>query len=434
MKKVLIITYYWVPSGGAGVQRWVKFVKYLRDFGWEPIVYTPENPEFPSTDFSFQKDIPEGITLLKTPIWEPYNIYRNLFGKRGQTINAGFINESKKSGWKEKLSVAIRGNFLIPDPRKFWIKPSVRFLRQYLIENKVDAVVSTGPPHSMHLIAAGLKKHFPALPWIADFRDPWTNIDFYRELQLTKLADSQHHRLERKVIQSCDALVVVSGSMQKEFSLLKPAKLIVIPNGYDESDVVRQNVSPDEKFSISHIGTMNAARNPEVIWKALSKLMKKHSSLKNELVIQLIGKVDFSITEAIRKYGLQDNLISIDYLPHAEAIQKQQASQVLLLIINQSANAKGILTGKFFEYLASGRPILGVGPSDGDAAAILNQCEAGKMVDFDDEKNAVNYLEEYYRLYQDNKLINSIKAVEQYSRRHLTGQLAGLLNQLTEHA
>jgi hypothetical protein len=434
MKKLLIITYYWIPSGGAGVQRWVKFVKYLREFGWEPIVYTPENPEYPSTDFSFQKDIPGDVTILKTPIWEPYNVYRSLLGKKGQTINAGFINESKKSGWKDKLSVAIRGNFLIPDPRKFWVKPSVRFLKKYIAGNKVDAVVSTGPPHSMHLIAKGLKKHFPSLPWIADFRDPWTNIDFYKELQLTKLADYQHHRLEKQVVQSCDALVVVSGSMQQEFSLLKPAKSIVIPNGYDETDVVGQDIPLDERFSISHIGTMNASRNPDVIWRALSNLVNRNTSLKRDLIIQLIGKVDFSVTESITQYGLQDNLLKIDYLPHAEAILKQQSSQLLLLIINRSANAKGILTGKFFEYLASGRPILGVGPSDGDAADILNRCEAGKMVDFEDVESAEKYLAACYQLYQEKKLKNEIKSVEQYSRKHLTSQLAALLNQLTAHA
>ena len=160
MKKVLIITYYWIPSGGAGVQRWIKFTKYLRDFGYEPIIYTPENPEFPSTDSSFDKDIPKDIQIIKTPIWEPYNVYRNLTGKKNQAINAGFISENKKQGWKDKLSIWIRGNFLIPDPRRFWINPSVRFLTTYLQENPVDAIITTGPPHSMHLIGMGLKKTF----------------------------------------------------------------------------------------------------------------------------------------------------------------------------------------------------------------------------------------------------------------------------------
>ena len=219
-KKVLIVTYYWPPSGGAGVQRWLKFVKYLRDFGWEPIVYTPENPEYPSEDYSLYKDIPEGVEVIKTPIWEPYNIYRNLFGKKGQKINAGFISETKKSGWKERLSIWIRGNFLIPDPRLFWVKPSIKYLKEYLEHNPVEAIVTTGPPHSMHMIGLGLKKLHPDVPWIADFRDPWTNIDFYKELNLTYLADKRHHQLEKQVIQSADCVVVVSNDMVDEFSRL----------------------------------------------------------------------------------------------------------------------------------------------------------------------------------------------------------------------
>ena len=151
MKKVLIITYYWVPSGGAGVQRWVKFTKYLRDFGWEPIIYTPENPEYPSTDHSFEKDIPENTTVIKTPIWEPYKFYRSLTGKKGEPINAGFIQENTKQNWKDQLSIRIRGNFLIPDPRRFWISPSIKFLSRFIPVNKIDAVITTGPPHSMHM-------------------------------------------------------------------------------------------------------------------------------------------------------------------------------------------------------------------------------------------------------------------------------------------
>ena len=212
MKKVLIITYYWPPSGGAGVQRWLKFVKYLRGFGWEPIVYTPENPEAPATDESLLKDIPDNLTVLRTRIWEPYSLYKNFIGqKKGETINAGFLSEKKKPGIAEKISVWIRGNWFIPDARKFWIKPSIIFLSQYLKNNPVHAVVSTGPPHSMHLIALGLKKQLH-LPWLADFRDPWTNIDFYDKLMLTKFSNEKHKRMELEVLKNADKVVVVSWS------------------------------------------------------------------------------------------------------------------------------------------------------------------------------------------------------------------------------
>jgi hypothetical protein len=430
MKKVLIITYYWIPSGGAGVQRWVKFTKYLRDFGWEPIIYTPENPEYPSIDHSFEKDIPSDVLVLKTPIWEPYNIYRNLTGKKHEAINAGFISENKKQSWKDKLSIWIRGNFLIPDPRRFWIKPSVRYLTDYIQQNPVDAVITTGPPHSMHMIGLGLKKNFPTLPWVADFRDPWTNIDFYKDLNLTWIADRIHHRFEENVVRTADQVVVVSTGMKQEYDLLKPAKINVISNGYDQDDEQIIAVQLDKKFSISHIGTLNAARNPETVWKVLSEICTENNEFKSDLQIQLVGKVDFSVLEDIRNYGLQDQLLKIDYLSHSEAIAKQQSSQVLLLLINNSGNAKGILTGKFYEYLAAKRPILGVGPTDGDAAEVLRETGGGVMVDFQNEEATKQLILDYYKQYKSDSLTVQTESVEKYSRRSLTGQLTTLLNAL----
>jgi len=430
MKKVLIVTYYWIPSGGAGVQRWVKFTKYLREFGWEPIIYTPENPEYPSIDHSFEKDIPSGITVLKTPIWEPYNVYRNLTGKKNGAINAGFISEDKKQSWKDKVSIRIRGNFLIPDPRRFWIKPSVRFLTDYIRNNQVDALITTGPPHSMHMIGLGLKKKIPSLRWLADFRDPWTNIDFYKDLNLSGFADRIHHQMEKEVLQTADQVVVVSNGMKMEYELLNPRKIDVVTNGYDESDEQIAAIQLDTKFSISHIGTLNAARNPRTVWTVLGELCQENSNFKSDLQIQLVGKVDFSVLEAIREVGLEQHLVKIDYLTHSEAIKKQQSSQVLLLLINNSGNAKGILTGKFYEYLAAKRPILGVGPTDGDAAEVLQDTGGGVMVDFDDDIATKKYLLGFYSQYKSNSLSVQSGSVARYSRRSLTGQLASILNSL----
>lgn len=431
-RKVLIITYYWPPSGGAGVQRWVKFTKYLREFGWEPIIYTPENPEFPSIDHSFEKDIPADVQVIRTKIWEPYNLYRLATGKKGEKINAGFISENKKQGLKDKLSIWIRGNFLIPDPRRFWIRPSVKFLQQYLNQNPVDAVITTGPPHSMHMIGLGLKQKNKNLKWIADFRDPWTDIDFYKDLNLTYFADRIHHHYERKVVQSADAVLVVSKGMEQEFKELKPRLLHVIPNGYDDADTDQLECKLDEKFTISHIGTLNAARNPKTLWKALSALIQEDDKFKQDLQIQLVGKVDFSVLEDIQQLGLTDNLLKIDYIPHQEAIAKQKSSQLLLLLINNSGNAAGILTGKFFEYLAAKRPILGFGPSTGDAAEVLNATGAGVMVDFDDLENAKTKIIAYYAQYKNNTLTINSKSIEQYSRKSLTGELVEVLNKFIE--
>lgn len=430
MKKVLIVTYYWIPSGGAGVQRWIKFTKYLSQFGWEPIIYTPENPEYPSIDTSFEKDIPTDIQIIKTPIWEPYDFYRKLTGKKGEAINAGFISENKKQSWKDILSIWIRGNFLIPDPRRFWIKPSVSFLTKYIKENPVDAIITTGPPHSMHMIGMGLKKEFPTLNWIADFRDPWTNIDFYKDLNLSWISDKTHHRLEKKVIQKADSVVVVSNGMKEEYELLRPKHIQVISNGYDDSDVLKTTIELDKKFTISHIGTLNAARNPQIVWKVLSDLCLENPNFKADLQIQLVGKVDFSVIDNIKNLNLALNLLKIDYLSHSEAIAKQQSSQVLLLLINNSANAKGILTGKFFEYLAAKRPILAIGPTDGDAAAVLTETKAGTMADFTDEKATRDAISTYYQRYKTDSLNVQTESVERFSRKSLTEDLSKLLNSL----
>ncbi|MHB9142154.1 MAG: glycosyltransferase [Paludibacter sp.] len=430
MKKVLIITYYWIPSGGSGVQRWVKFAKYLRDFGWEPIIYTPLNPEFPSIDHSFEKDITNDITVLKTPIWEPYNFYRKLARRKNEPINAGFISENKKHGWKDKLSVWIRGNFLIPDPRKFWVRPSVNYLTNYLKSNPVDAIITTGPPHSMHLIGLGLKSSFPSLPWIADFRDPWTNVYYFKDLKISWFANSVHKRLEKKIIRNADCVLVVSRGMKDEFELLNPKKIEIITNGFDQDDIPEAKLTLDQKFSISHIGLLTERQNPHILWKVLSEICETNSEFKSDLRIQLIGKIDFSVLDSIQKSGLQEQLIKIPYLPHDEAIAKQQSSQVLLLLLLNQAGTKAILTGKLFEYLAAKRPVLAIGSTDGDASAVLKQTGSGFMVDFEDEVTTKQIVLDYYSRYKTNSLIIKLESVEQFSRRSLTGELANLLNSL----
>ncbi len=292
-RKVLIITYYWPPSGGAGVQRWLKFSKYLRDFGWEPIIYTPENPEAPAIDNSLEKDIPEGISIIKRPIIEPYSVYKRFVGmKPGEKVNAGFLQEKEKPGIAEGLAVWLRGNFFIPDARRFWIRPSVKFLKKYLKDHPVDAIVSTGPPHSMHLIAMQVHKKLN-IPWLADFRDPWTGIDFYHQLRLTSFADKLHHKLEKKVLASATAVTVVSQDMVNEFNGIVKRGYKLVTNGYDEQDIrpLPQN-QLDKKFTLSHIGSINASRNPVGLWKVLSEMVKLQPDLASALQIKLVGKVD----------------------------------------------------------------------------------------------------------------------------------------------
>ena len=438
MKKVLIITYYWPPSGGAGVQRWLKFTKYLRDYGWEPVIYTPENPESPNNDSSLEKDIPKNLAVVKTKIWEPYTWYKVFIGqKKGDKINAAFLTESKKPRKFEKLSVWIRGNFFIPDARKFWVKPSVKFLVNYLKQNLVDAVISTGPPHSMHLIASGLKKKLN-IPWMADFRDPWTNIDFYSKLMLSSFADHKHKRLELQVLKEADVVTCVGKTWLDELEDLykkglgvSNSKFRFISNGYDPDDYSSEKVEIDKKFSIVYIGTLDKSRNPGILWKTLSDIVKKNPSFAADLQLKLVGKTDIAVTDDIEKNGLLSYMEKTPYLTHAEVTQVQKKSQVLLLLINNTPNAMGITTGKFFEYLAAERPILCIGPKGGDADKILAETKGGLISGYEDSQMLEANILYFYNKYKQGNLPCESLNIEKYSRKMLTGEVADVLNEIT---
>lgn len=430
MKKVLIITYYWPPAGGSAVYRWLKFTKYLREFGWEPVVYTAENGEYAELDPENAKDIPEGITILKHPIWEPYNLYKKFIGqKKAEKVTVGFLTEKKKPGFAEFVSVWIRGNFFIPDARRFWVKPSIQYLSAWLEKNPVDAIISSGPPHSMHLIAISLKKRFN-IPWVADFRDPWTKIDFYNELHLSWLADRKQHRLEKKVITTADCVVTIGNQMREEFEVLGAKKSVVITNGFDSADKIEGEVEMDQKFTIAHFGTVNKARNPELLWQVLTELVSENPAFAKDLELKFVGRLDQSARESIQKYKLEAYLTKIDFLPHKDVLLKQRQSQVLLLLINQTHNAGGILTGKFFEYLAAERPILAIGPTSGDVADILYNSKAGEIIDFTDKKGLKSCILQYYSKFISNQLHVNPDGINHYSRFELTRKLTELMSNL----
>ena len=430
-KKALIITYYWPPSGGSGVQRWLKFTKYLRDFNWEPIIYTPENPEIPVEDNSLQNDIPEGITVLKKRIWEPYSFYKQFLGQKEEDkIQTGFLTEKRKPKRKEKISVWIRGNLFIPDARKFWKGPSVKYLAAYLKKNPVDIIISTGPPHSMHLIALELKKKLN-IPWLADFRDPWTNIDFYKDLKLTRWADKKHKKQEQLVIKEADSLIMVGPTLKKEYQNLGAQNVSVITNGYDQADYMDDDVCLDKKFSIIHVGTITYSRNPKDFWLVLSELVTEHQNFAEDLEIKLIGKIDLSVNEDIARLGLEKFVIKTNYLSHKEATREQRKSHILFLPINNTQNAKGIITGKLFEYLAARRPVLAIGPTDGDAAEIINDTKAGKISGFGDNKRLKNNILALYHDYKMGKSQICAGDISEYSRKNLTKKLVKVFKELT---
>lgn len=426
MKKVLIITYYWPPSGGGGVMRWLKMSKFLPDLGWQPIIYTPANPDASVTDESLVKEIHPEVIELKTPIWEPYDFYRKLTGQKGGTkFKAGYISEASSGNWKSKLSVFVRGNFLIPDPRKFWIKPSVKYLTKYLEENDIDLIISTGPPHSMHMIALGLKKKFD-IPWIADFRDPWTDIDFYHKLKLTRWADKRHHKMEHEVLTKANHVVTVSPGCAADLEKLVDRKITVINNGYDPLDYNFEKPSLDKDFSITHFGAFNADRNPAVLWRALGEISASDADFQKLLCIRLIGQTDESVINDIKKNNLGENLVLTDHLPHKEGLIELSESQLLLLPLNDAPNVKGILPGKMYEYLALHRPILAIGPTDADYAKIIKETGSGIPVDFNDFQGIKKTVEDYFEQFKKGNLTIQSNSFEKYSRKNLAKQFIDL--------
>ncbi|HOW26383.1 MAG TPA: glycosyltransferase [Bacteroidales bacterium] len=430
MKKVLVISYYWPPSGGSGVQRWLKFVRYLRDFQWEAVVCIPEDPEYPVYDHSLLKDIPQNITILKVPIREPFGLYKRLTGRRkGDRMGAGFISEKKTGKRLQAVSLWIRGNFFIPDARKFWINPSARYLTKYLKENPVDIIVTTGPPMSVHMIGLKLKKSV-GLPWLADFRDPWTQVDFYRELRLMKWADRKHHRMEKAVLSTADRVTVVSRGMAEDLRLIVDRPYPVITNGYDEEDFETSDAAPDPFFSIAHFGSLSRRANPILLWQVLGELIRERSDLAGELKIKMTGQVDHSVMESIRREGLEPFLQRIPYLEHDRMVRQMQRSQLLLLLINPDPGARLIVTGKLFEYLAARRPVLLIGPEEGDAAEIIRELPNGYLCRYDDRENMKTQLLQLFDFYSGDGLPERKSLPEKYSRRYLTGLMAEQFNGL----
>lgn len=430
MKKVLIISYYWPPSAGAGVQRWLKFSKYLREYGWEPVVYTPENPESPHDDHSLLADVPPGILQLKRPIREPYRLYKLFTGRRpGEKFQPGFLDEEREPGLAEKVATWVRGNFFIPDARKLWIRPSVRHLSAWLKENPVDAMVSTGPPHSMHLIAMELKRRL-GIPWLADFRDPWTRIDFYHKLRLTGWADRRHRHLESLVLRKADRVVTVSPHCASELEEIGGRDVEVITNGFDPADFRDIPAYDHETFSLTHLGYMNADRNPHALWEALADLVRVVPGFSDKLQVRLIGKTDVSVTRSLEGLGLQHFVRNHHYLPHDQALQEAGNSAILLLPLNNTPNAMGIATGKLYEYLALQRPILCIGPPNGDAAAIIRKTGSGTTAGFDEPEIIRQTLLAWFNDYRDKRLAWQGSNITNYSRVTLAGEMAGILDEV----
>lgn len=426
MKKVLIITYYWPPAGGPGVQRWLKFVTYLPEFGYDPIVYVPENATYPIVDEKLLVQVPESIKIVRRPIFEPYRIAGLLGGKDVGRISSGIIPAKSRQSFFQRVALWVRGNMFIPDARVFWVNPSVKFLRKHIAENSIDTIITTGPPHSLHLIGMKLKQQNPKLRWLADFRDPWTTIGYQKALKLSRSSSRKHVESERAVLQSADEIIVTSPSTKTEFQAKTNRPIHVITNGYDLQP--RQSEPMSGKFTVSHIGSLLSERNPGILWEAFSELIHEIQGFSDDFQLQLIGTVSQEVIGTLSELGLMKFVEIPGYVSHEQAVNYQRQTQVLLLIEIDSEITKSIIPGKVFEYIVSGRPILAIGPKGSDFAAIVTETQTGIFVHYDEKDKVKSFLKSSYESFKSGSLKISPVGTEKYSRKNLTAQLATVLD------
>ena len=431
MEKVLVITYYWPPSGGAGVQRILKFVKHLPQSGIKPYVVTvrEDKASYPVTDLTLNSDIPAEAEVFRTDTFEPYNLYSKILGKK--SIPTGFSNESDP-GVFQKFSRFVRGNFFIPDARKGWIKYAFKEACRIIEKENIKTIVSTSPPHSAQVTGLHLKKKYKnSIRWIVDLRDPWTDIYFYNEFKHLPFAVKEDAKYEREVLENADVIITVSKSLKELFAKksasINPEKIKVIHNGFDEDDFNNKNHTlPEDSFIITYTGTIAESYNPEIFFTALKETAVRNPGKK--LLLRFIGDPASSLIEFAKNISLKDNIQVIPTVSHDESINYLLRSSALLLVIPEIKNDKGILTGKLFEYLAARKPIICIGPPDGDAAEIIRECNAGKTFDRTGKDEIINYLE---LLLNDRNFIlasdNVNELYKKYSRRNQAIELAQIL-------
>jgi len=428
---ILIIAYYWPPAGGSGVQRWLYMANHLADIpGNNVSVFVPDTQDYQVLDPTLSADISPKLTIIKRPIWDPAHFYNKAAGEKNK-IGIGMSTASKQKSFTQKTGLWFRANVFIPDSRVFWVKPSYKFLKKYIEQNNIDVIVTTGPPHSIHLIGLKLKKYFDKkIIWVADFRDPWSEIYYIEVLKPSQWALNKIKKYEYKTLTNADIITVTANDLAKKFQKISNnINIQVIENGYEkiffEKDVL--TIAPS-KFNIVHLGVLSQPRNPSNLWKALDEIKKQNKEFSNISEIKLIGNIDGSIIEEIKKNDLQDITQILPPVSHQESIKYQRDAAILLLIIENASSAKSIIPGKIFEYLAAGRPILGIGPTDGEVSMILGNSEYAKMIEWDDLQGIKDFILNIYKKYNDgDRLIIDYPQKEVYNRENLAKKFYNIL-------
>jgi glycosyltransferase involved in cell wall biosynthesis len=434
MKKILIITYYWPPSGGSGVQRWMYFSKYLPEFGYEPIVLTvsEKKASYKHTDISFLENV-KGIETYKTNTLEPLKLYSLITtGDKTAGIPSGHITTGKRSFFK-KLSTYVRGNLFIPDARIGWNRYALKKARKIISEQKIDIIVTTGPPHSTHLIGLELQKEF-SIKWIADLRDPWTDIYYNKILNRTDKTEKIDKSLEQQVLNKADVVLTV-GFKLKELLQKKVVnnhdKFHHIYNGYDSFLMQKIPVETQSYFEITFIGILTLAQPYASIIKIISKFLEEIPDAN--IKICLAGNIQNDILNELTDKFTSSKILHQGYVQHAEAIRLMKRSQLLINLLADMAESQILISGKQMEYIATGNPILCIGNTKGESALILDDIENARIYEKEQINESVAFLiETYNKWHAGISCVQNTKteSIINKSRYETTRQLSQLINQI----
>lgn len=423
MKKVLVISYYWPPAGGISVLRTLKIVKYLRSFGWEPIVFVPANAHYPYLDQENKKDIPKDLTVLRHPILEPFKIFKFLSRrKKDQPLNSIVQVRDRKASTIDKFGIWIRGNFFIPDARSLWIKPSVKFLADYLKDNPVDAIFSDGPPHTNTYIANQVKKR-TGIPWLADFQDPWTQVDYYQMLSIGSRAHRIHSKMEQECFTNANKITIASPSWKSDLESIGAQNVDVVYYGYDEDDFKNLKKESSEYFDIVHIGLLGIDRHPQELIKILAE-----TKFSKPIRLMLAGQIDISIEQELNELKSNAVIKILGTIGRKEALQLAFDADLLLLPLNKAENANGRLPGKLYEYLRTYNPIMALGPTESDASKILTKTKTGICIEYQEQEKQKDLLKELI----NGEVVFETDAmeIERFSNLSQTKKIAIYLNQI----
>ena len=421
-KKVLIITYYWPPSGGPGVQRVLNFAKYLPKYGWEPVILTVRKGEYPAKDPSLEKEIPSHLKVYKTKTFEPFSIFKLVSGKKKDDAIGTYILSEKSPNLVTRLSKWIRLNLFIPDARVGWKRYAVREGKKIIRSENIDLILTSSPPHSLQLIGQALARK-TGKPWIADYRDPWKEVVYNQNLKRSARAEHKDRRLEHDALNAADGIVSISKDILQllESKREKPRNGCLVFNGYDNRPApLPHNDCP----VITYTGVLSVTRIPTPLLPALRELREENIRFR----LKYIGNTCPELRQLVEENGLTADTEYISYLPHDESIRHINSSDALLLVIDNVPNNKGILTGKLFEYIGAQRSILAVGNTEGEARHIIDECQCGEMVDYNDTEGAKRILRKLHEAWQRQTPAYSFSNSSRYSREATTGELAHFMN------